>query len=69
MVERFQPDEILREGPAIVKASGLGRSQRDELIKQGKFPKPVRLSARRKGWLASEVAAWQLQRIAERDGS
>lgn len=46
---------------------GLKRTQVDELIKAGKFPRPVKLSVRRKGWLESELIAWQTARIAERD--
>jgi len=48
---------------------GLRRTQIDTLIAQGKFPKPVRLSTRRKAWLVDEIAAWQAQRIAERDAA
>ena len=34
---------------------------------EGKFPKPVRLSARRIGWLESEIITWQQSRISLRD--
>lgn len=46
---------------------GLHRTQIDELISRGDFPAPVRLSERRKGWIESELIAWQQQRIAGRD--
>jgi prophage regulatory protein len=46
---------------------GLKRTQIDQLIQEGRFPHPVKLSARRKGWLESELIVWQQQRIAERD--
>lgn len=49
--------------------TGLRRTQIQELIAQGKFPKPVKLSARRMAWLADEIAVWQQQRIAERDAN
>jgi prophage regulatory protein len=48
---------------------GLGRTQIAELIAQGKFPRPVKLSTRRKGWLEAELIAWQQERITRRDGS
>jgi prophage regulatory protein len=48
---------------------GLRRTQIAELIAQGKFPRPVKLSARRKGWLEAELIAWQQERIARRDGA
>jgi len=49
--------------------TGLRRTQIDELIKCGCFPKPVKLSVRRKGWLETELIAWQQQCIARRDGT
>jgi prophage regulatory protein len=48
-------------------STGLHRSQIEELIVRGDFPKPVKLSTRRKGWLESELVAWQQARIARRD--
>ena len=47
--------------------TGLQRTQIDALIQRGEFPKPVKLSERRKGWLESEVVAWQQARIAARE--
>ena len=48
---------------------GLRRTQIAELIKAGKFPKPVPLSdgGRAKAWLESELIDWQKDRIAARD--
>ena len=46
---------------------GLRRTQIDFLIQQGKFPKPIKLSVRRKAWLERELIIWQQARIAERD--
>jgi predicted DNA-binding transcriptional regulator AlpA len=48
---------------------GLRRTQIDELIKAGEFPKPVRLSdtGTAVAWLESEVVSWQLRRLAQRD--
>jgi prophage regulatory protein len=56
-----------RELPQFV---GLQRTQIDELIKRGEFPKPVPLSdtGRAVGWIEDELAAWQRQRLAKRDG-
>ena len=56
-----------RELPAFV---GLGRTQVDELIKRGEFPKPISLSdgGRAVGWLEDEIASWQRSRLAKRDG-
>jgi prophage regulatory protein len=37
-------------------------------IREGKFPKPIKLGGRASGWLSSEIADWQRQRVEERDG-
>jgi len=46
---------------------GLKRTQIETLIAAGKFPRPVKLSERRKGWLESDIINWQQARIALRD--
>jgi prophage regulatory protein len=51
----------------LPRLTGLRRTQIDHLITCGDFPKPVKLSARRKGWLESEIISWQQARIARRD--
>jgi len=50
---------------------GLQRSQIAELIKKGEFPGPIPLSdtGRAVGWLEDELAAWQRQRLAKRNGT
>jgi prophage regulatory protein len=35
------------------------------LAKEGRFPKPIRLTTRRSGWLSEEVDQWIAARIAE----
>jgi prophage regulatory protein len=47
---------------------GLRRTQLSELIKAGKFPKPISLSdgGRAVAWLESDLIAWQNSRIALR---
>ena len=46
---------------------GLSRSTLYELMDRGSFPRPVKLSAKRVGWLENEIAEWQKARIAARD--
>lgn len=48
-------------------ATGLGRTSLYDLMARGEFPRPVPLSARARGWLESEVRAWQDSRVASRD--
>jgi len=38
-----------------------------ELIKIGEFPRPIPLGPRAVGWVGSEIARWQRERIAARD--
>jgi prophage regulatory protein len=68
-LERTQqaaPDEIIRNGKAIDTATGTKRSFRDEHVALGTFPPPFRPTDRTKGWLASDIAAWQRWRIEVR---
>jgi prophage regulatory protein len=48
---------------------GLRRTQIGELIKEGKFPRPISLSdaGRAVAWLESDLIAWQNDRIAARN--
>jgi prophage regulatory protein len=56
----------LRDLPQFV---GLRRTQIGELIKLGKFPRPVSLSdgGRAVAWLEHDLIAWQTDRIAARN--
>ena len=49
--------------PQVLKRTGLGRSTTYQLIKDGKFPAPISLSARAVGWLDTDVAAFIQARI------
>jgi predicted DNA-binding transcriptional regulator AlpA len=46
---------------------GLSRSTRERLVTAGLYPRPVRLTAGRVGFVRSEVEAWARERIAGRD--
>jgi len=65
MIEGQQPLRVLRERE-LSACDGLAKTQRAELIKRGEYPAPVRISARRKVWIADEIASWQQTRIAAR---
>jgi prophage regulatory protein len=52
------------ELPAFV---GLKKTQIDELMKNGAFPRPIKLSDRAIAWLEDEIVEWQQARIAARD--
>ncbi|MBN9051542.1 MAG: AlpA family phage regulatory protein [Rhizobiales bacterium] len=51
----------------LPKYCGLRRTQIEKLIAEARFPRPVKLSARRIGWIEAELIEWQQQRIANRD--
>jgi predicted DNA-binding transcriptional regulator AlpA len=58
---------------AVKQATGLGRSTIYDLMSEDppRFPRPVKPggeNAKAVAWLASEVAAWQRLKVAERDG-
>lgn len=46
---------------------GLHRSQIDQLVAQGEFPRPIKLSdaGRAKAWLENDIVDWQNHRIAK----
>jgi prophage regulatory protein len=49
--------------PAVRARVGLSRSQIYELVRQGKFPAPIKLSERASGWQESSVSEWVNARI------
>lgn len=55
--------------PETLSQTGLSRSKLYELIEQGKFPKPVKLSGRINAWPDSDISAWIAERIAEREAA
>lgn len=61
------PDTFLRDAETT-RVTGIPRSTRYEMIAKGLFPKPIPLGPRSVAWSAAEIAEWQRQRIAERDG-
>jgi len=54
--------------PVALTASGVkSRSTLRSMIKEGLFPKPIRVSPGRIAWSKAEIAAGQKDRIQERD--
>jgi prophage regulatory protein len=53
--------------PAVLALVGLGRSRVYELMAEGRFPAPVKLSQRAIAWPSDEVDAWIAFRIEARD--
>jgi prophage regulatory protein len=65
-VAALKLERFLRR-PEVERVTGLGRSTIYDKMANGEFPKPVPLSGGAVGWLESEIAKWQAQRIAERE--
>lgn len=53
--------------PIVRARTGLGTSMIYAEMAAGRFPKPIRLSARTVGWLEAEVDEWLRSRVKERD--
>lgn len=58
---------ILRRND-VERLTGLPRSTIYDRISKGTFPKPIKLSERSVGWLETEIANWQEERIAASKG-
>lgn len=54
----------LLTGEATDKKASISRSLRHKLIKEGMFPQPVQIGARRIAFLESEIDEWIAARIA-----
>ncbi len=56
-------------GRAVPAFVGLHRTQINELIKRGEFPRPISLSdsGRAIAWLEADLIAWQATRLARRE--
>jgi prophage regulatory protein len=67
MVDSSVPDEILRYPQVRALTGGLSRSTIWRMVRDGRFPKPLALTGRNTGWLASDIAKWQQERRAEAD--
>ena len=49
--------------------TSLSRKAREDAMKAGTFPRPVPLSTKARGWLASEIEDWIEERKAARDAA
>ena len=64
MFPTTQPERLLPL-KAVVDRTSLSRAFVYDLMKQGGFPKPIRLSTNRIAWPESAVAAWIAAKIGE----
>lgn len=54
--------------PDVKRKTGQSRSTIYDKVKQGDFPKPVKIGERAVGWVEAEVDDWVKTRIEARDG-
>jgi prophage regulatory protein len=55
--------------PDVIARTGLRRDSIYRLAREGRFPKPARLSTFASGWVQSEVDDWIREKISARDSS
>lgn len=48
----------------VEKRTGLSKTAIYSLIKSGRFPHPIAITARAKGWVESEISDWIRERIS-----
>lgn len=52
-----QPPQLLRL-PAVLQMTGLGRDSVYRLAREGRFPRPRKITERSSAWRADEIQAW-----------
>ena len=62
--------ESIQKLPVVISRVAMSRSTLLQRVKEGRFPKPIKLSenGHSVGWIESEVTAFIASRIAQRDG-
>lgn len=54
--------------PAVIELTTFSSATIYRLIKQGEFPKQIKLSERSSGWFLSEINDWLSQKLEARGG-
>ena len=63
MAQSIQKEPAFLPRKQVETRTGLSRSTIYQYVKDGAFPKPVRLGLRAVGWLESDVSAWIATRV------
>ncbi len=70
------PDAMSRAAPIrflrlrdVMSRTGLGQDSIYRLGREGKFPKPIKITERATGWLEHEINAYLASRVAARDAA
>ncbi len=65
-MENGKADVVILRRPQVEKRTGLTKSGIYYLIREGVFPRPVKIGARAVGWVEQEVDAWLAQKVEHR---
>lgn len=68
MTTNTTPVELWRM-PRVMAATGLARAHIYKLVKDGNFPRPIKISARCSAWRSDLVQGWIAERIATHDST
>lgn len=69
VVSRKGPRRLLSYDDLKARGITLSKLQLWRMARDGKFPKPVKLSHSRNAWVEDEINDWLDQRVAEREES
>jgi len=68
-VQAAGPPPVFYRASDLKKMLGISNTWLWGQVKNGGFPKPVRLSARRVAWRVEDIDAWVAERVAGRDAA
>jgi prophage regulatory protein len=60
------PDSADAQTRRVVRVVGLQRAAIYSLMREGRFPQAVRITARSVGWIESEIQEWLAEKVRER---
>ncbi|MCW5660350.1 MAG: AlpA family transcriptional regulator [Burkholderiaceae bacterium] len=60
-----EPARLFARLPAVIRATGLGRSTIYRLVASGAFPRPVHLGPRAVAWRWSDLEQWSATRATD----
>lgn len=61
-------DHVLLRLPVVLAQTGLSRAWLYQLVKEGKFPAPIKIGERSVAWVSAEVDDWVQARISASRG-
>ena len=62
--KKLKTERLLR-WPSVSQRVGICRSHAESLVREGKFPRPIKLSERVSAWVESDISDWIDERISQ----